>query len=129
MKEIIEFTVESKGEFNGEIKKSGKISFQLVFENESCVDGYSYNPTSGWGLYTTFQLGWSEMDEDINELLQAVKDFSQSMKCQDIISDCTDIGECFEINYYCDGHVNENKEYAFMVIITDIDEIEYEDMI
>ena len=107
-----------------ENEKTEQIDFQMEYDENENVDGYSFNPTSGWTGYTEFTQGWSEQDEDLNELLRAIEDYATSMELDFLIADTKkeDIGKTYERDYYCDRYVHENKEYHFTVTIEDVEE-------
>lgn len=103
--------------------KKEEITFKVEYDtNGNQVDGYSYNPTSGWTNYTNFTQGWSEEDPELQEMLMAIKDYSQSMDLDMLIADSTteDIGNTITTEYYCDGYVTENKTYSFTITIDDV---------
>jgi hypothetical protein len=98
------------------------IDFKKEYNHEGeCVDAYSFNPISGWTSYNNFDGGWSEQDHELNELLAAIKDYSTSMDCEQMIAETTkeNIGDKYTVEHYCDGYVEENKTYTFIVTIED----------
>lgn len=119
MNTTIYFTIKTQTEN----KNTQQIDFKLEFnEDGENTDGYSFNPTSGWTNYNNFDQGWTEQDEQLQEALLAIKDYSQSMQLESIVADATkeDIGKTTTTKHYCDGYVTENKDYTFEVTITDI---------
>ena len=104
--------------------KTENIDFKQFYENDECTDAYSFNPTSDWTGYTQFTDGWSEQDPELNELLAAIKDYSTSMELNYLIADSEieDIGKKYEVTYYCEGYIEENKEYQFTVEIIYVSE-------
>lgn len=115
------FTIRAELESQNEIKTE-KIDFILEYSEEGeCVDGVSYNPTTGWGNYTAFDVGWSEQDKDLNLLLEAIKEFSCSMQLEHCIADVTkkDIGKEITQKYVCDS---VDADVKFKVEIEDIDD-------
>jgi len=118
----IEFTIKIENEEDKEV-----ISFQqIIDENDNITDGYSFNPISGWTNYKSWDVGWSEQKEELNEWLRAIHDFSESQKLYETLCTLTheNVGDQLNVTYFCDGQVHENKEYNFVLIIEDIEELE-----
>lgn len=103
--------------------RSQEIEFSQEYNQDGeCIDGSSFNPTSGWTNYTGFTQGWSEQDKDLNEALQAIKEYSQSMDLEILVADTThkDIGNTYTTEYYCEQYVDTKQLWTFIVTIEDI---------
>lgn len=100
------------------------IDFMNEYEDDECVDGYSFHPFTGQTGYTKWHDGWREIDEPLEEFWSAIRDYSESLELFELVSSFTkdDIGVTYETSYYCDGYVEENNEYDFKVICQDVTE-------
>ena len=121
----IQFTIQAQKEFNG-ILKEHEIDFLMEFdENQECTNAESRNPCNTWTYYTGWHQGWMEMDEDLETLLAAIKEYSTSMDCEQLIAEMeiTDINYQKEIIYTCTDHVEGT--FTFHVTCTNIETAEY----
>lgn len=100
--------------------KSERIDFSLTNDCGE-IEGESFNPVNGWTGYTKFDQGWSEQDEELQEMLRAIKEYSQSEELTDLILNVLpeDVGKTFNEEYFCNWFVDENKTYEFYVEIND----------
>lgn len=117
----IHFTIKAKMDDSAD--KEEQIEFMVEFNEEGELsDSASYNAVKGWVAYGNFMVGWSEQDDDLNELLYAIRDYSCSMAIEELLFDATeeDIGRTYHTSYFCDGYVSENREYSFEVCIDDV---------
>lgn len=98
-----------------------EIEFMLQFDDsgECTDDGESFNPTSGWTNYTGWSYGWSEQDEKLNNLLDNIRDYSQTMELEQLIAEMeiTDLNKEYHVKY---------EENEFTVICTSIEEVEFD---
>lgn len=103
---------------NGE--KSERIDFELS-NDFGDISGRSFNPVNMWTGYSQFDRGWSEQDEELNEMLRAIKEYSLSEELTDLILnvDVDDIGKIYKRDYFCNQFVDENKKFSFDILITD----------
>lgn len=116
----IYFTIQTEKEFNNE-KKEHEIEFMLEFdETGECIDGESFNPTSGWTNFTQWHTGWSEQDPDLETLLQAIEEYSKTMEIVELVAlmEQCDINKHYHQVYYCD---TIEEEYKFTIICTDLE--------
>lgn len=106
MNTVIEFDIKCIGKFENSDKEEN-ILFSLTFdETGECTNRESYNPTKGWTNYNNFRQGWSERDDTLNELLEAIREYSQSPELFEIVSDFQkeDIGKEFKQVYKSISH-------------------------
>jgi len=97
--------------------KFEEIDFKLENDNGE-LSGESYNPVQMWTGYTHFDQGWSEMDPDLNNLLGAIKDYSLSEELIELLeNNYNNLNKPLQTKYFCDGYVDENREYDFEVTI------------
>ena len=117
----IYFTITAKKEHENELKEQ-EIDFMLEFnEDGECVDGQSFNPVSGWTNYSNWHDNWMEMDEDMEELLDAIKEYSCTMELEQMVAEfeVTDINYMKNVVYECNNYTF--GEYEFGVMCTDIE--------
>lgn len=120
MNKIIIFTIICEKEFD--IPKSESALFRLIYEDGECVDGNSFNPFKGWVRYESFMDNWSEMDDGLNELLLAIKEYSLSDELKEFIGvvDKDDVGKIHHTSYFCSDYVPVTETYYFDVIIREV---------
>ena len=73
--------------------------------------------------------GWSEQDDNLEVLWSAIREYSQSMDCAQLIAEQyeNDIGSDITVTYDCENFCDENDgEYDFTVTVYDIDEVDEE---
>ena len=84
------FNLKIEKEFENQIKSENIDCYFEINENgEITEDGGSFNPTTGWTNYTNWNQGWSEQDEDLNELISTLKEFqlTEAMWIEYIVSE------------------------------------------
>lgn len=121
----IQFTIQAEKEFNDTLKEH-EIDFLMEFdENWECTNAESRNPCSTWTNYVGWHQGWMEVDEDLEALLAAIKEYSTSMDCEQLIAEMeiTDINYQKEIIYTCTDYVEGT--FTFHVTCTSIETAEY----
>ena len=108
----INYTIKSEKKFADELK-SESIDFQIRIDEEDNTDSYSFNPNSGWTQYDGFMDGWSEQDPDLNELLEAIHDYSSSEELFNLVCESVeeDIGNEYVREY----------EYKYATTINDVE--------
>jgi len=82
----IYFTIRASKKDNTE--KNVEVEFMMEFNNDgTCIDGQSFNLCSGWTNYTNWHQGWTEQDDDLEELYNVIREYSKSMECEQIVAE------------------------------------------
>lgn len=110
--------------FEIEVTKNGKNQnnlFILEFDEDGECSGQAFNPVAGWGNYDNWTDGWSEQDEDINQLIGVISAYSGTMELTDIVGEMqtTDINKPIKREY-----VHDKETYEIKITCIDIEELQ-----